>query len=158
MNPLKLIKGALGSLAGRIPLVGGLVQSLLKETDDAIAKMTPEQRASFELALKKDATENFKAALSDSADLRKLAMAELEHPGIRWVRPGILAGLFLIIVFWTVIVPLVEAVSGVNIPPPDLSAVPDQLWWLFGVSYVGWGSMREYGKKNKLKALGGMSL
>ena len=77
--------------------------------------------------------ENFKLVLSDSSDLRKLAMAELEHPGIKWVRPGILTGLFLMVVFWVVIAPLLGA-FGFIIPPPDLSSIPEELWWMFGIS------------------------
>ena len=153
LNPLKFLKSAIGDLAKHIPIVGGLVSDLLTETESAVSKMSPDQRAAFELALAKDQTENFKLALADSADLRKLAMAELEHPGIKWVRPGILAGLFLIVVFWTVIAPIINA-FGASIVSPDMSAIPDELWWMFGASYLGYGTMREIGKKNKLKARG----
>ena len=113
--------------------------------------MTPDQKARFELALMKDHTENFRLALADSADLRKLAMAELEHPGIKWVRPGILAGLFFMVGFWVVVAPILGAL-GFAVPPPDLSAIPEELWWMFGTSYLGYGTMREIGKRNKLKA------
>jgi len=150
LNPLKFLKNALGDLAKQIPGVGGLVSDLIKGSDDALAKMSPERRAAFEVALMKDQTENFRLALADSADLRKLAMAELEHPGIKWVRPGILAGLFLIVVFWTVIAPIINA-FGAEIAPPNMAAIPDELWWMFGASYLGYGTMREIGKKNKLR-------
>lgn len=150
-NPLKALKSALSSVVGGIPLVGGLVSDLIDNIDKKVADMTPEQRAQFEVALMKDQTENFRLALADSADLRKLAMAELEHPGIKWVRPGILAGLFLMVGFWVVVAPILGAL-GFAIAPPDLSAIPEELWWMFGTSYLGYGTMREIGKKNKLKA------
>lgn len=149
MNPLNLIKKVLGTVAGNIPIVGGPIQSLINSIDTEVAKLDPVQRAAFESALRKDELEGFKVAMQDSADLRKLAMAELEHPGIKWIRPGILAGLFFIIVFWTVIVPIIS-MFGVTVASPDLSRVPEELWWLFGSSYLGYGTMREIGKKNKL--------
>lgn len=150
-NPLSALKSALSSVAGGIPLVGGLVKDFIDGVDTEVAKMTPEQRAQFEMALIKDQTENFRLALADSADLRKLAMAELEHPGIKWVRPGILAGLFFMVGFWVVVAPILGA-FGFTVPPPDLSAIPEELWWMFGTSYLGYGTMREIGKRNKLKA------
>ena len=150
-NPLSALKSALSSVAGGIPLVGGLVKDFIDGVDTEVAKMTPEQRAQFEMALMKDQTENFRLALADSADLRKLAMAELEHPGIKWVRPGILAGLFLMVGFWVVVAPILGAL-GFTVPPPDLSAIPEELWWMFGTAYLGYGTMREVGKGNKLKA------
>lgn len=154
-NPLDLLKKTLGNLAGNIPLIGGTIKDLINGVDESVKNMTPQERLAFERMLKEDATENFRLALADSADVRKLAMAELEHPFIKFVRPGILFGLFLIIVFWVVFVPLIEGISSINIPPPNFQSIPDQLWWLFGTAYVGYGSMREYGKNSKLKALNG---
>ncbi len=149
MNPLSLIKKALGTVAGSIPIVGGPIKDLIDSIDTEVSKLDPTQKAAFEAALRKDEIENFKLVIQDNADLRKLAMAELEHPGIKWIRPGILAGLFFIIVFWTVVVPVVN-MFGVNIASPDISKIPEELWWLFGSSYLGYGTMREIGKKNKL--------
>ena len=153
MNPLNLLKKTLGNLAGNIPFVGGSIKDLLLNIDKTIESMTPQERLALESSMRADATENFKLALADSADNRKLAMAELEHPFIKFVRPGILLGLFLIIVFWVVIVPLIEGIWSIKVPTPNFESLPDQLWWLFGSAYIGYGSMREYGKNSKLKAL-----
>ena len=151
-NPLKLIKNALGSVVGSIPLIGPMAKDFLDNLDGEVAKMTPEQRLTFESAMKAAELENFKLALADSADMRKLAMKELEQPGIKWIRPGILAGMFFMVVFWVMIVPLIEGIFGVIVPPPKMEALPDQLWWLFGSAYLGYGTMREIGKHNKLKS------
>jgi len=151
-NPLKLIKNALGSVVGNIPVIGPAVKDLLDSLDSEVAKMSPEQRLAFENAQKNHELEMVKAIFQDSADVRKLAMKELEHPGIKWVRPGILAGLFFMVVFWVMIVPLIEGIFGVMVPPPKMEALPSELWWLFGTSYVGYGTWREVGKKNKLKS------
>ena len=153
-NPLKLIKSALGSVVGNIPLVGPIVKDLLDKLDDEVEKMTPEQKLAFENVQRSFELENFKLTLADSADLRKLAMAELEQPYIKFVRPGILLGLFLMVGFWVVIAPILGA-FGFVIPPPDLSAIPEELWWMFGTSYLGYGTMREIGKKNKLNSRNG---
>lgn len=152
-NPLKALKSALGSVVGGIPIIGGLAKDLLDKIDTEVAKLTPEQRVQLDMAMMKDHTENFRLALADSADLRKLAMAELEHPGIKWIRPGILAGLFFMVVFWVVIAPVLGA-FGLVVPTPDLNAIPEELWWMFGSAYLGYGTMREIGKRNKLKANG----
>ena len=151
-NPLSIVKSALGSVVGSIPLIGPLAKDLLDNLDIAVAKMTPEQKLAFERAQKDHELEMTKAIFQDSADVRKLAMAELEHPGIKWIRPGILAGMFLMIVFWIAVVPLIEGVAGVIVPPPKLDALPQELWWFFGSAYLGYGTMREIGKHNKLKA------
>ncbi|KKK90218.1 hypothetical protein LCGC14_2725290 [marine sediment metagenome] len=150
-NPLKLIKNALGSVVGNIPVIGPAVKDLLDSLDSEVAKMTPEQKLAFETAQRNFELENFKLILADSADMRKLAMKELEQPYIKFVRPGILLGLFLMVGFWVVIAPILGA-FGFVIPPPDLSAIPEELWWMFGASYLGYGTMREIGKKNKLGA------
>lgn len=150
-NPFGALKNILSSAVGGIPVIGGLAKSLIDKIDTETEKMTPEQRLALQNSVRAAEIESFKLVLADSADMRKLAMAELEHPGIKWVRPGILAGLFLIVVFWTVVAPLLKA-AGLDIAPPDLSALPDQLWWLFGSAYLGYGTMREIGKKNKLGA------
>ena len=151
-NPLKLLKGAVGSVVEHIPGVGPIIKDLLDKLEDGVEKMTPEQRMAFENAQKSHEMEMVKIALVDSAGVRKLAMSELEHPGIKWVRPGILAGLFFMVVFWVMIVPLIEGIFGIIVPPPKMEALPDQLWWLFGSAYLGYGTMREIGKKNKLGA------
>lgn len=151
-NPLSIVKSALSSVVGSIPLIGPLAKDLLDNLDIEIAKMSPEQKLAFEKAQKDHELEMTKAILQDSADVRKLAMAELEHPGIKWIRPGILAGIFLMIVFWIAVVPLIEGITGVVVNPPKLDAIPDQLWWFFGSAYLGYGTMREIGKHNKLKA------
>lgn len=155
-NPLSLVKKAASSIVGHIPIAGPLLKDAIDKIGDAekaIDQLPPEARAAFEMEQQKLAVEEFRLVLRDSANMRKLAMAELEHPGIKWIRPGILAGLFLIIVFWTVGVPLLSA-TGVSVPPPDISAIPTELWWMFGASYLGYGTMREIGKHNKLKAGG----
>ena len=151
-DPLKLIKSAVGSVVGGIPIVGPIVKDLLDKLDSEVAKMTPEQRLAFENAQKGHELSMVKAIFQDSADVRKLAMKELEHPGIKWVRPGILAGLFFMVVFWVMIVPIIEGAFGIIIPPPKMEALPSELWWLFGTSYVGYGTWREVGKNNKLKS------
>ena len=152
-NPLKLIKDALGSVANGIPIIGPAIKNLLDNIDTEVAKMTPEQRLAFENAQKSNELEMVKTIMQDSADVRKLAMKELEQPGIKWIRPGILAGLFFMVIFWVMIVPLIEGIFGIVVPPPKMEALPDQLWWLFGSSYLGYGTMREIGKHNKLKSL-----
>ena len=150
-NPFDALKKVLGTVAGNIPLVGGIIQTAISSIDTEVAKMSPEQRLALENNLRATELENFKMVLADSADLRKLAMAELEHPYIKFVRPGILVGLFLIIVFYLVGVPIIES-FGHEIPSPDLNKLPDQLWWLFGSAFIGYGTMREIGKNNKLKS------
>ena len=151
-NPLDALKKVLGSVAGGIPLVGGLIKDTILKIDTEVENMTPEERLKFESNLRATELENFKLILSDSSDMRKLAMAELEHPGIKWVRPGILAGLFFMVVFWVMIVPLIEGIFGIIVPSPKMEALPSELWWLFGTSYVGYGTMREVGKAKKLSA------
>jgi len=151
-NPLGIIKGLLGTVAGNIPLIGGTIKDAILKIDTEVKKMTPEQRLAFDSAMRASETEEFKLVLADSADMRKLAMKQLEQPGIKWVRPGILAGLFFMVVFWVMIVPLIEGIFGASIPPPKMEALPDQLWWLFGSAYLGYGTMREIGKHNKLKS------
>lgn len=153
-NPLKLVKSALGSVVGNIPLVGPIIKDLLDKLDDEVAKMTPEQRLAFENAQKSHELSMVKEIFQDSADVRKLAMAELEHPGIKWIRPGILAGTFLMIAFWVTFVPLVQGIFGVTIPPPDLDAIPKEMWGFFVAAYLGYGGLREIGKYNKLKNKG----
>ncbi len=150
-NPFGALKNLLGSAVGGIPIIGGLAKDLISKIDIESEKMTPEQKLALQNSMRAAEIESFKLVLADSADMRKLAMAELEHPGIKWVRPGILAGLFLIVVFWTVIAPILVA-FGLQIASPDLSAIPEELWWMFGSAYLGYGTMREIGKKNKLGA------
>ncbi len=151
-NPLKIIKGAIGSVIEHIPGIGPIAKDLLDKLDGEVSKMSPEQRLVFEAAQKKHELDMITVVLQDSADVRKLAMKQLEHPGIKWIRPGILAGLFFMVVFWVMIVPLIEGIFGLVVPPPKMEALPDQLWWLFGSSYLGYGTMREIGKHNKLKS------
>ncbi len=151
-NPLKLIKGALGSVANGIPIIGPAIKDLLDNIDTEVAKMTPAERLAFDNSQQSHELEMVTVILQDSSDVRKLAMKQLEHPGIKWVRPGILAGLFFMVVFWVMIVPLIEGIFGIVVPPPKMEALPDQLWWLFGSAYVGYGTMREIGKHNKLKS------
>lgn len=149
---MNILKKALGALAGNIPIVGGLVKDLIEKVDG----LPPAEQAKLDAELAQVELEHFKAALADSADLRKLAIAELsvDDSFIRRVRPGILAGLFGIIVFWVVIVPLLNAIPGVAISPPDMSQLPEEIWWTFGSSYLGYGVFREIGKTQKLKHLG----
>ena len=104
-NPFDALKKVLGTVAGGIPIVGGSIRDMILKIDTEVEKMTPEQRLALENAVRATELENFKMVLADSADLRKLAMAELEQPYIKFVRPGILVGLFLIIVFYLVGVP-----------------------------------------------------
>ncbi|HEC64850.1 MAG TPA: hypothetical protein ENI23_06140 [bacterium] len=151
-NPLKLIKNALGSVVGNIPVIGPAVKDLLDSLDNEVAKMSPEQRLVFENAQKNHELEMVKVALQDSSGVRKLAMAELEHPGIKWIRPGILAGLFLMIAFWVALVPLIEGVFGIIVPPPKMEAIPTEMWWVFISGYLGYGTLREVGKAKKLGA------
>ncbi len=151
-NPLDALKKVLGSVAGGIPLVGGLIKDTILKIDTEVEKMTPEQRLALENNLRATELENFKLILADSADMRKLAMAELEHPGIKWIRPGILAGTFLMIAFWVTFVPLIEGIFGVTIPSPDLNAIPKEMWGFFVAAYLGYGGLREIGKYNKLKS------
>ncbi len=151
-NPLKIIKGAIGSVIEHIPGIGPIAKDLLDKLDGEVSKMSPEQRLVFEAAQKKHELDMITVVLQDSSDVRKLAMKQLEHPGIKWIRPGILAGLFFMVVFWVMIVPLIEGIFGLVVPPPKMEALPDQLWWLFGSSYLGYGTMREIGKHNKLKS------
>lgn len=151
-NPLGALKGLLGSVAGNIPLIGPMIKKAIEEIDIEVEKMSPEQRLAFESSMRASEMEEFKLVLADSSDMRKLAMKQLEQPGIKWVRPGILAGLFFMVVFWVMIVPLIEGLFGIVIPPPKMEALPDQLWWLFGSAYLGYGTMREIGKHNKLKS------
>ena len=127
------------------------IQNALLSIDTEVGKMTPEQKLAFESSMRASEMEEFKLALADSADMRKLAMAELEQPGIKWIRPGILAGTFLMIAFWITIVPLIEGIFGVTIPPPDLNAIPTEMWGFFVAAYLGYGGLREVGKYNKLK-------
>lgn len=149
---MKILKKILGEVVGRIPVIGGLVQDLITGVDEGIANLPPAERAALEKSLRQIQLEEFKAELADSADVRKLAMAELQADGlVKYVRPGILAGLFLIVVFWVVVAPILSS-FGLNIPPPNMSAVPEELWWLFGTSYVGWGAFRSFDKKKKLDA------
>ena len=148
-NPFDALKKVLGTVAGNIPLVGGSIKDMILKIDTEVEKMSPEQRLALENAVRATELENFKMVLADSSDMRKLAMAELEQPYIKFVRPGILLGLFLMVGFWVVIAPILGA-FGFVIPPPDLSAIPEELWWMFGASYLGYGTMREIGKKNKL--------
>lgn len=145
------LKKALGSLAGHIPIVGGAVKELINGIDG----LPPEKKAELELELQKLQVEEFKLALVDSADLRKLAMAELNVDDnlIRRTRPGILLGLFAIIFFWVVLAPILNAIPGVDIQPLDMSKVPEEIWWTFGTSYLGYGVFREYGKAKKLETL-----
>ena len=124
---------------------------MILKIDTEVEKLSPEQRLALENNLRATELENFKLVLADSADLRKLAMAELEQPYIKFVRPGILLGLFLIVMFWTVIAPIIGA-FGVVLAPPNMGAIPQELWWLFGSAYLGYGTMREIGKNNKLKS------
>ena len=151
-NPFDALKKVLGTVAGNIPIVGGSIRDMILKIDTEVEKMTPEQRLLFENAVRETEKENFKLVLADSADMRKLAMAELEHPGIKWVRPGILAGTFLMIAFWVTFVPLIEGVFGVIIPSPDLNAIPKEMWGFFVAAYLGYGGLREIGKYNKLKS------
>lgn len=151
-NPLKLVKSALGSVVGNIPLVGPIVKDLLDKLDNEVAKMTPEQKLAFEGAQKSHELSIVKVALQDSSGVRKLAMAELEHPGIKWIRPGILAGLFLMIAFWVTFVPLIEGIFGITVPPPKMEAIPTEMWWVFISGYLGYGGLREIGKAKKLGA------
>ena len=151
-NPFDALKKVLGSVAGGIPLVGGLIKDTILKIDTEVEKMSPEQRLALENNLRATELENFKLILADSADMRKLAMAELEHPGIKWIRPGILAGTFLMIAFWVTFVPLIEGIFGVTIPSPDLNAIPKEMWGFFVAAYLGYGGLREIGKYNKLKS------
>ena len=151
-NPFDALKKVLGSVAGGIPVIGGLIKDTILKIDTEVEKMTPEQRLVLENAVRATELENFKMVLADSSDMRKLAMAELEHPGIKWIRPGILAGTFLMIAFWITFVPLIEGIFGVTIPPPDLNAIPKEMWGFFVASYLGYGGLREIGKYNKLKS------
>ena len=150
-NPLKLIKDAIGSVVGSIPIIGPAAKDFLANLDVEVAKMSPEQRQAFESSQRSHELEVMRVVLNDSADVRKLAMKQLEHPGIKWIRPGILAGLFFMVVFWVMIVPLIEGIFGIIVPPPKMEALPAELWWLFGSAYLGYGTMREIGKSNKLK-------
>ena len=106
-NPLDALKKVLGTVVGGIPIVGGPIRDMILKIDTEVEKLSPEQRLALENNLRATELENFKLVLADSADMRKLAMAELEHPGIKWVRPGILAGLFFMVVFWVMIVPII---------------------------------------------------
>lgn len=150
-NPFGALKNILSSAVGGIPIIGGLAKDLIEKIDSEAEKMTPSERLTLQNSVRAAEIESFKLVLADSADMRKLALAELEQPYIKFVRPGILVGLFLIVVFWTVVAPTLSA-FGVPLEPPNMSAIPEQLWWLFGSAYLGYGTMREIGKHNKLKS------
>jgi hypothetical protein len=150
-NPLSTLKSLLGTVVGNIPVIGGPIRDMILKIDTEVERMSPEQRLALDNAVRATELENFKLTLADSADMRKLAMAELEQPYIKFVRPGILVGLFLIIVFYLVGVPIIES-FGHEIPSPDMNKLPEELWWLFGSAYLGYGTMREIGKKNKLNS------
>ena len=58
-------------------------------------------------------------------------------------------GLFVIVVFWLVAVPLLNAFTAATIIMGDL---PSNLAMLFGSSYLGYGAYREYGKTQRIKS------
>ena len=91
-NPFDALKKVLGTVVGGIPIVGGPIRDMILKIDTEVEKMTPEQRLVLENAVRVTELENFKMVLADSADMRRLAMAELEQPYIKFVRPGILVG------------------------------------------------------------------
>ncbi|KKK74753.1 hypothetical protein LCGC14_2880620, partial [marine sediment metagenome] len=47
-NPLKLIKDAVSSVVGSIPIIGPAAKDFLANLDVEVAKMSPEQRQAFE--------------------------------------------------------------------------------------------------------------
>ena len=152
LNPLNALKELLGTVAGNIPVIGSTIKDLILKVDEEVGRMTPEQQLALKESIRKTELETYKLTLADSADLRKLALAELEHPYIKFVRPGILAGTFLVIIFWVAVVPLIEGIFGIDVPSPDLNAIPKEMWGFFITAYLGYGGLREIGKYNKLKS------
>lgn len=152
INIGKLLKDGLSSLVGAIPGVGPIVQKLLEATDKAMDDMTPADRLALEKLIMDGEMTKLKLLISDNADFRKQCTAEIQSDDafVRRVRPANLWLWVITFAFWLVVFPLLRA-AGFDVNIPDLNIIPSQGWYTYIALFLGYGTMREIGKNNKLR-------
>lgn len=153
LNIGNLLKDGLGALAGQIPVLGPAIKKLIQGVDDHLEGLTPEQRLALEKTVIDAKTQELKALLSDNADFRKMATAEINSDDwfVRRARPANLWLWIITFAAWLVLFPLLRA-FGVDAQLPDLNGIPTHAWYTYVSLFLGYGTMREIGKNNKLKA------
>lgn len=86
--------------------------------------------------------------VQDLQNLRKEVTAELQNqdPYVRRSRPTFNYVFYVIIVLKFVLYPLLEGLFKLSIPN---IVIPDQLWWVFGTGFIGYGYLRTVEKTSK---------
>ena len=148
----KLLKGALGDIAGLIPGVGPAIKDLINGIDDGIAGLSPAQRMELEKTLLDHKMTELRELMADNASFRKMATAEIQSDDafVRRARPANLWLWIITFACWLVLFPILRG-FGVEVHIPDLGIIPAQAWYTYIALFLGYGTMREIGKSNKLK-------
>ena len=138
-------------------------QKLVEEVTDQIIqnKITPEQKiqleqifANKEIELRKLALEEKKLEYNDLKNQRKYetSMIESEDPYVRRTRPKILRGLFYVVLGYVICVPALVIFKS---PPSHIldfiASIGDNLFLLFGASYLGYTAHRSIFDKRGTK-------
>ena len=85
-----------------------------------------------------------------------LAEAQSSDPWTSRWRPMFAYVFYVILLTMTVVAPIIGIFSPAAMEAffanvaTGFEAMPEELWWTFGVGYVGYGGMRSYDKKQKL--------
>lgn len=148
---MKKVLGLLGSVVkGAAGLVGGDIVTKAAEVIDAIsgkAETDPEMQKLLQNHEAQMAT----LALADAEGARLLIREaqRSEDPYVRRVRPTFLYLFYAIVIFNFILVPILKAIGlDIQVSYPEL---PEELYWLFGSAFLGYGGFRSFDKHNKLK-------
>jgi len=131
-------------------VVGG---SIGEKADGVVAALEGEigNRPEVQAAMLQQELEVKKLILADAEGSRQLIASESksEDPFVRRARPAFLWLFYIVIVVNFVIIPVLRF-SGfeATIVYPDL---PEQLYWLFGSSFLGYSGFRTFDKMRKSK-------
>lgn len=174
---MKKVLGVLGSVVkGAAGLVGGDIVTKAAEVIDAIsgkAETDPE----LQKLLENSKLEMARIGLADAEGARLLIREaqKSEDAFVRRARPTFLYLFYVVMIFNFMILPLLAGFGGLGVEIVQLDAeglittdatlvaetiavstfvypdLPDQLYWLFGTSFLGLVGVRSWDKKNKLK-------
>ena len=97
-----------------------------------------------------------KAYIADIQDLRKQITVELqsEDAFVRRSRPAFNYIFYTVLVFNYILLPTIQLVSGKASNPVDL---PDELWYVFGAGFIGYGYLRTMEKTGSKNAMPGIN-
>lgn len=144
---LDFLGGGIKAAAG---LLGGDIATKAFEVMEAITGAAKTDPAMQKL-LQDHEVQMTRLALQDAEGARLLIREaqKSEDPFVRRVRPTFLYLFYAIVVINFAIIPVLQIWwpdSTIEYP-----VLPEELYWLFGSAFLGYGGMRSFDKKNKLK-------